>query len=549
MTAPVNPVLFFHPDGYRVARPDLKGRHSAGESFLSAFIAQTTHSEIYALCNKPEDFREFAVIVSAGGRQLAAREVTRADVATLRQQGLLNLADPQVAEAARTRSFHGEADYALCGVTHTISSRAILDAVADLVTAPVMPWDAIILTSRAVEQAVSVVLEHAEDRLRHRIGASRFIRPLLQVIPLGIHAHRFKRNDADRVRWRTQLKLDDDTIAILFFGRLSVHAKASPFQLAQAVEQAARSGRERYAMIWCGWFNDEFQRRAFTHTAKQMAPSVDFHYVDGRVADARFSIWSAADIFCSLSDNIQETFGLTVIEAMAAELPVVVSNWDGYRDTVKDGTTGVLIDTFLPNTSFADLAYRYISGLDTYDAFIGTISQFCIVDVEQTAQWISRLARDADLRRKFATAARSAAETEFDWSVVLPRYQELWNAQREMLEQARRDVASSSRQPQALDPAKIFAGFASHRLDGNTPLARGPYFDRWEELVNEPGVVLALSALLGKKEFLFIRDQIAAGPQSLDQMLAGIKAERRPVVLRSLHWMVKVGLLRVASRQ
>ncbi len=57
---------------------------------------------------------------------------------------------------------------------------------------------------------------------------------------------------------------------------------------------------------------------------------VAFHHVDGRDADARFSVWSAADIFCSLSDNIQESFGLTVIEAngpgvsMTEALPVTV---------------------------------------------------------------------------------------------------------------------------------------------------------------------------------------------------------------------------------
>ena len=39
----------------------------------------------------------------------------------------------------------------------------------------------------------------------------------------------------------------------------------------------------------------------------------------------------------SLADNIQETFGLTPVEAMAAGLPCVMSDWDGYRDTVRDG--------------------------------------------------------------------------------------------------------------------------------------------------------------------------------------------------------------------
>ena len=116
---------------------------------------------------------------------------------------------------------------------------------------------------------------------------------------------------------REKLGLSDDTVVVLFFGRLSVHAKAAPFQLAQAVQAASALSKRSFAIVWCGWFNNGFQRKVFMQTAKSMAPSVPFHHVDGRDPDARFSIWSAADIFCSLSDNIQESFGLTVIEAMA----------------------------------------------------------------------------------------------------------------------------------------------------------------------------------------------------------------------------------------
>ena len=41
---------------------------------------------------------------------------------------------------------------------------------------------------------------------------------------------------------------------------------------------------------------------------------------------------AASDMFISLADSYQETFGLTPIEAMASELPVVASNWNGYRN-------------------------------------------------------------------------------------------------------------------------------------------------------------------------------------------------------------------------
>ena len=59
----------------------------------------------------------------------------------------------------------------------------------------------------------------------------------------------------------------------------------------------------------------------------------------------RFDVWRAADLVVSLVDNIQETFGLVIVEAMASGLPVVATDWDGYRDLVDDGRTGLLVPT------------------------------------------------------------------------------------------------------------------------------------------------------------------------------------------------------------
>src|SRR5947199_5278893 len=100
-----NPILLYHPDGYRVARKDLKGRHSAGESFLSAFLEQTIEPEVYALCLGQRGFEEFEQTVKDSGRPLMARPVRRTDIDSLRRQALLNLPHPGIAAEARTRSF------------------------------------------------------------------------------------------------------------------------------------------------------------------------------------------------------------------------------------------------------------------------------------------------------------------------------------------------------------------------------------------------------------------------------------------------------------
>jgi hypothetical protein len=187
MTTAPDPVLFYHPDAYATAREDLKGCHAAGESFLEALLQQSEEPDVYALCRADNHFAAFADTVRNCGRPLTARRIARSDVDGLRTRGLVHLPIPGIAEEARLRGFLGADAYAVCGVTHTIASRAVLDSLADLCVAPVAPWDALICTSRPVHAAVPSVIGIAEDHLRERLGATRFPRPLLPVIPLGLH--------------------------------------------------------------------------------------------------------------------------------------------------------------------------------------------------------------------------------------------------------------------------------------------------------------------------------------------------------------------------
>jgi starch synthase len=537
----VNPVLFYHPDGFQVARKDLKGRHSAGESFLTAFLQQAEEKEIFALCAGKDSPAAFTQAVRDSGRPLTARPLNRGDVEALRRQGVLNLPAPGLDGESETRAFLGDDAYALCGVTHTISSREMLDSVARMATSPVQPWDALICTSTAVHEALSGVLDGVEAHLRQRLGATRFTRPMMPIVPLGVHAERFTRKPEDRQRWRQKLGLGDDVTAVLFFGRLSIHAKASPFQLAQAVEAAAKSSGRKFALLFCGWFNDDFQRRAFMQTAKAMAPSVPFHAIDGREEGTRFSIWAAADVFCSLSDNIQESFGLTVIEAMAAGLPVVVSNWDGYRAAVKDGENGVMIDSYLPKASLADAGYRYISGTDNYDVYIAGVSQLCFVDLAQVTGWLVRLSQDASLRKRLGDAGRATVENSFDWKVVLPKYKDVW---REQVQRLRREKAKPSTAWQRHDPARTFSGFPSNQLNGNTPLTQGPHFSQWGSLPKQPGIILNAGLLTGNANYLALEKLLSKKASlSIDEVLAAFPEAERAFVLRTLHWAIKVGLL------
>jgi glycosyltransferase involved in cell wall biosynthesis len=124
-------------------------------------------------------------------------------------------------------------------------------------------------------------------------------------------------------------------------------------------------------------------------------------------------------VFCSLSDNIQETFGIVPIEAMASGLPVVVSDWDGYKDTVRDGIDGFRIATCMPQAGLAtDLALRHALDVDTYDMYCGHTCSLVSVDIEQAAQAFVDLFESAALRQTMGEAGRKRAQQVYDWKVI-----------------------------------------------------------------------------------------------------------------------------------
>jgi len=133
-------------------------------------------------------------------------------------------------------------------------------------------------------------------------------------------------------------------------------------------------------------------------------------------------LYSGSDIFVSPSDNIQETYGLTVAEAMAYGLPAVVSDWDGYRDLVKDGENGFLVPSvFPPSIETLRLCDCTTSMLEE-DA----LSQSTVIDVNVLSESLEKLTLDQALRRQMGKAAKQYVEKHCSWQVVVKRYEELW---------------------------------------------------------------------------------------------------------------------------
>ena len=553
MAQGANAAILYRPEAYSTTGKKLMGRHAAGEGFLKGFLQHAAVDRLFCYTPSREQAQAFLATARTAGNPREVRWLSEADARSPAEAGTLYLPDPSLSAHAWRRRRFDQRGYSIVGVTHTTASAGAMDWISGMPLAPVQAWDALICTSNVVRDTVAFMLAEQAEFLRARLGAQHLPQPRLPVIPLGVDTAAFRPDPAKRAAARQALGIGTEDIAVLFVGRVSFHAKAHPLPMYLALEQVARANpKRRIHLLQAGWFANTFIEGAFKSGAAQFAPSVECRFLDGRDFAARSGAWQAADVFTSLSDNIQETFGLAPIEAMAAGLPSVVSDWNGYRDTIRDGVDGIRVPTMIPAPGWGeDLADRHAAGIDNYDHYCGYTSQFVAVDPAACAAAYARLVDDPSLRRRMGEAARQRAAAEFDWKVVIARYQELWAELAEIRKSAPESaprMPTHPANPARPDPYQAFASYATARLgpDDRVALTPGATAQAFDGMIASPLIAFAarlnpdaadmhrLLDAIGRQENTTVKDLIAAWPE-----------DRRPRIARSLLWLAKLGLVRV----
>lgn len=545
--------IYLHPEAFDTTGQRLMGRHSAGESFLRGLLRHgaETHLHAYNAANRPlADLQALVDRIQPGAKP--AKWIGMRKLPDLSDPGCLHCPSPELPRLAWTRQPFGDDRYSLCGITHTTASQTAMDIIADMAIAPVQPWDGLICTSRAVRASVDLQMEAVRENLAARLGATKFPAPQLTTIPLGINAADYEFSEGHREAWRSKLDIPQDAIVALYVGRFSAAAKMNPAMMAMTLEAAvAKADRPIYWVV-AGWGASEAATDIYHRETQALCPSIHYRPVDGRPPDTRFSIWSVADFFISFSDNIQETFGLTPVEAMAAGLPCVVTDWDGYRDTVRHGLDGFRIRTFAPRPGLGgDLAYNHANTWLSYELYLAAASQMTALDQVSAIDAVVSLVENPDLRARMSMSARRAAHELFDWSVIIPRYEEFWG---ELGARRRAAIANplvSSRtsvNPRRMDPFTLFADYPTQALDRTTILTLSPNMtpDAAKKILATTFAATARPLLLADVHVATLVSFIGARPSAtVAEILAEWQDGRAPFIERGLLWLVKFDVLRV----
>lgn len=223
---------------------------------------------------------------------------------------------------------------------------------------------------------------HARIAVSHtaRDFAAHFFPGDYHVVPNGVDIERFHPGLEPFPEWR-----EPGTVNLLFVGRLD--PRKGVHLLIAAMPEIARLARTPVRLLVVG---DSYLRPKLEASVH---PSVrDRVRFLGHVPSADLPRWYATgDVFLSPASG-QESFGIVLVEAMAAGCPVVASDIPGYRSVVNPDVDGVVTP---PG------------------------------DIAALARTVAALVDDPERRRALALRGRARAE-EFSWPRVTDRIEAVY---------------------------------------------------------------------------------------------------------------------------
>ena len=445
----------------------LNGRRWAGKTLLQAWAGHLGVQPLQLACSDPAFASTIEPLAREAGHSGSIRSHGLVDPAPFAAIGSLFIPDPSIGRWARWRQVIGSQSFSLIGQIHTLNTPASLHYLEALATEPIHPWDALICTSTAGRAVVEAVLNNREAELQERLGTSQPLpRPQLPVIPLPIPVEAMQRALPEHAAARQALGIPANAHVCLWLGRLSMLTKLDPWPSYQLLQRLAADLQQPLWLIECGPDDTPEQGRHFAEL-RQRCPDVRFLRLGGAepVDEAtKHQALAAADVALSLVDNCQETFGLSVIEAMAAGLPVVASDWDGYRDSIRHGVDGFLVPSrWAPGSEACSFPLGWQQQLEmlSFPMVSGALAQLVQLDMETAHAQLATLFSNPQLSRAMGAQAKQRAKERFSNHVVMQQYAELF---KDLADRRRQEspAAQDPKPPLSLDPVGLFSRFASH---------------------------------------------------------------------------------------
>ena len=329
------------------------------------------------------------------------------------------------------------------------------------------PWDVLFAPTVCGARAFRAGVE----RLQARLGRELY-RGHVEVIPYGVTM-------APVTHVRTRWPAGD--VVFLSLARFDARRKFDAAPLLLAFAEVART-HPRARLVLAGTATDQRYPEKVTALVRELGLTKRVELWPDVSHDEKASLLAEADVFIAFSDNIQETYGIAVVEAMAAGLAVIAADWNGFKESVVDGVTGVLLPTtMLAHEPLIETMAGARHNLRSY-AFQHDAT---VIDLPATVSAMRSLADDPEKRRAFAAAGRKRAEEKYD---RVRNHRAMGERVLAAVHEARaRPVVPA---PRVIDWRAVFGHYPSAMADGSARVSVGstPLSAATGELARQLGV-------------------------------------------------------------
>lgn len=241
------------------------------------------------------------------------------------------------------------------------------------------------LLLKRTDAIVAISEEIGREAVRSGFEASR-----IHHIPHGIDTSHYAPVSAlQKLALRKSLGLPEDRILATYTGRLI--AGKGLETLFEAFRSLADLPALHLVLVGSG-SEQVISIEGKLREEASLAPLAGRITFTGRVENVAAYL-QASDVF--VFPTLNESLGMSAVEAQACGLPAVASRTGGVPDIIEDGVTGILVP---PG------------------------------DARLFAEALRRLIMDAELRARYATAARKRMEAIFATEVMVARYVDLFKA-------------------------------------------------------------------------------------------------------------------------
>jgi glycosyltransferase involved in cell wall biosynthesis len=437
--------------------------------------------------------------------------------------------------------------YPTVTLQHGISYHTMLyDKFFRTMLTPTYSADTLICTSGACAVATKAIFESLAASFFGRHGVSIGFKGRLDIIPLCVDTDYFK--PGEPLEQRKRLSIPPRATTLLYIGYLS-QIKADVAAVIPLIPrlQAANPSQQLHFVI-AGTGPEEYTLQ-LNALIQELNLTKEVQILKNVTDEKKLALLQAADIFVAPCESMQESFGLTPVEAMACGLPQVVADWSGYRETVKHAETGFLVPTIWAPTD-SDLAFS----ADLFGWHYDHIhqGQSIILDAEVLFSSLNTLIQDTELRLEMSRASRARALSEYSPARLASRYENLWN---ELLNQSQQSlIIRGGNGFDSVHYLEYFGHFATKILRGSYQVMRGSStlsLDRLLLLAESatPGSDMLNRDLL-QEVMLFVKEQSDAG---LIPTIASILGHlchsdlTEAYVRRHIAYLSKFGMLRLTA--